>query len=94
MTATIKFALVPVVSSPEQDAAGKKALSDNGVDGVDDLDALLCYFAMLAASPGSDLLERIVKARDNFEGALASSQRTHQLCILLSALDELGGGNG
>lgn len=36
------------VPTPEMDAAGKKALSDNGVDNVEDSDALLCFHAMIS----------------------------------------------
>ena len=43
--------LVPILATPEMDAAGKKALSDNGVNDVDDTDALVTYHAMLAAAP-------------------------------------------
>lgn len=43
--------LVPILATPEMDAAGKRALSDNGVDDVDDSDALVTYHAMLAAAP-------------------------------------------
>ena len=46
-----KFVLVPKVPTPEMDAAGKQALSDNGVDNVDDADALVAYAAMLSAAP-------------------------------------------
>lgn len=45
------FVLVPVVPTPEMDAHGRHALSKNGVDSVDDSDALVCWSAMLAARP-------------------------------------------
>lgn len=57
------------------------------------------YAAMLTASPGADLLERIVRARDRLE--LVKSGRDYGVCDvveaideLLAALDELGGSNG
>ena len=43
--------LAPVIPTAEMDAAGKQALSDNGVDTVEDCDALICFHAMLAAAP-------------------------------------------
>lgn len=43
--------LVPILATPEMDAAGKEALSANGVGDVDDTDALVTYHAMLAAAP-------------------------------------------
>ena len=46
--------LVPKVPTPEMDAAGRRALSENGVDCVEDSDALVCYAAMLAATPAHD----------------------------------------
>jgi hypothetical protein len=45
------YVLVPRVPTPEMDAAGKGALSDNGVEDVDTCDALVCYAAMIAAAP-------------------------------------------
>lgn len=44
---------LPEIPTPEMDAAGKAALSDNGVDNVDDCDALVCYAAMWNAAPRS-----------------------------------------
>lgn len=45
------FVLVPMVPTPEMDAHGRHALSKNGVDSVDESDALVCWSAMLASRP-------------------------------------------
>lgn len=45
------FVIVPRIPTPQMDAHGRAALSDNGVDSVDDSDALICWAAMLAARP-------------------------------------------
>ena len=60
--APLRFALVPAESTVYMDVAGRRALSDNGCDNVEDSDAEKCYHAMLAANPGNDLLQRIVRA--------------------------------
>ena len=65
----INWKLVPVVATPEMDAAGKKALSDNGVDSVEDSDALVCFNAMLAAAPAAPKgvdEEALTRAEDYF----------------------------
>lgn len=46
-----EWVMTPRVPTPEMDAAGKQALSDNGIGDLDDSDALICYAAMLAARP-------------------------------------------
>lgn len=46
-----EWVTVPRVPTPEMDAAGKQALSDNGIGDLVDSDALVCYAAMLAAAP-------------------------------------------
>ena len=93
MTAPLRFALVPVEQDIDMDIAWREIWYSKRRC-IDDADTQDCYTAMLAASPGNDLLERIVRARDNFEAALHSGERTRQLGLLLSALDELGGGHG
>lgn len=87
---TTKWTLVPTSSTGDMDAAGRIALSNNGCDNAEDSDAEKCYAAMLTASPGADLLERIVRARDRY----ARTKKLFDLMSLMVVLDEIGGSNG
>lgn len=80
MTTPLKFALVPVEPAPV----------------MFEKDKAVCYAAMPVASPGNDLLERIVRARDAVTFHMGHDcddlkDMTKQLLILLS---ELGDGHG
>jgi hypothetical protein len=92
---TTKWALVPVVATPVMIDEGRRALCDNGCDNVEDSDSTACYAAMLTASPGADLLERIVRAK-----AAVDNERWHTSAWniatenLLNLLDELGASEG
>jgi hypothetical protein len=79
------WALVPVVATPEMLRQTRAGKPS--------------YDYMLTASPGADLLERIVRARNDLAAVRAS--RGSEWCDyadamsdLMVLLDELGGSNG
>lgn len=95
MTAPLRFALVEISDIDEKEGSiGDDLYRENWKEGWND-----CRETMLAASPGNDLLERIVGARDRL--GLVRSGRDYgafdtveAVDKLLAVLDELGGGHG
>ena len=61
MTAPLKFALVPVEPTLDMQNHGWDEVANQRVD-VESVETAPIYAAMLAASPGNYLLERIVRA--------------------------------
>lgn len=94
--APLRFALVPIDSTVYMDAAGRRALSDNGCEHVRDIDAEKCYRAMTAAGPSNDLMQRIVRARDNLQSVrnwpgVEACDVMDAVNSLADVLNELGG---
>jgi hypothetical protein len=82
---------VPVVSTQEMNHAGVAALSANGCYTEDLSDSGKCHTAMLAVSPGADLLDRIVYAlRDS---AIIINSEGGDVSGIYAILDELGVSN-
>lgn len=80
MTAPLRFALVPVVPTLEMK---RQARAGD-----------LSYRYMLAASPGNDLLERIVRALNTHTVNLKNDGFDQASEDVETLLNELGGGHG
>jgi hypothetical protein len=96
---TARYALVPVVATPKMMKAGADAWLDCGSRLVLNK-AGAAVTAGISASPGADLLERIVivlrESEDrisSYAKAVSNEERGYAFRIR-SILDELGGSNG
>ena len=94
MTAPLRFALVQIEPTEAMDSAAELALCGS-IGGYEHTCWRSAYdAAMLAASPGNDLLERIVTEL-NSAHALALNTGYRQSADRIHALlNELGGGHG
>ncbi len=79
---TTKWAIVPVEPADQMMFEGDRVLDDD------------CYAAMLTASPGADLLERIVSTLNDASIDLWGKGMNTTARKVDAILDELGGGNG
>lgn len=89
----MKFRLAPVESTGDMEAAGRAAMFKNGNRGATSTDADMCYSAMLAASPGNDLLQRIVRALNTHAVNLKNDGFDQASNDVETLLNELGVGH-
>lgn len=85
MTAPLKFALVPADLTDEMRVSAWHA-EDHGIT--------VMYAAMLAASPGNDLLERMVSELNNSHAMACNHGYKRTADRIHALLNELGGGHG
>ena len=82
----LRFRLVPIIPDNNQLRAGQIGVTTTCAKSI--------YAEMTAASPGNDLLERIVRARDLCNDRDDELSFDARCCQLLEILNELGGGYG
>ena len=89
--APLRFALVSADMTPQ--------MVDAYHDNVDSEGPQTLWWRIVEASPGNDLLQRIVRARDNLQSV--RNCRGSEACdvmdaagLLTDVLNELGGGHG
>jgi hypothetical protein len=91
MTDSIRFALVPAAATKEMRKAGREANGPDMKYQGHEINAI--YAAMLAASPGNDLLERIVNALNTAKFVLGTEGFDDDYDKIGSILNELGAGH-